>query len=466
MGVALLALMLATGAVCGEPQNNKISMRIMGLPSGHATGVQAKLGHTLLKGFLKKYPQYNPEPFHMLTIKGGMDEGPLMAIATGVEPHGIYVNFRQSSTYINHGFLAPLDILLARHLSENPRVREVTENGEWAEDPTDAEIADALAQLKSKVVPAVWPVIYREAEPRPGVPEGKHVWALPYGTLVKALIYRKDVFKKAGLDPERPPRDWKEFMAYSRQIKTLPNCFGTHLTRGPAVSYSIYNFLVANGTRFMRQDKDGRWHAAFNSTETAETILYVLRLMKEPFEIDGKEYIGCVYAPMQMGTHGLKWRRGEIGMQFTALSFDHVQNFNPAIIGIAPAPFAPSGERGTILNATMRGVFSGSTPQQQLGVLRYIWYSATDKVQRERTRIMVDYGYGQFLDPHDLKECGYNDILAKVPEAWKATMATALENGVPEPYGKNSQQIYWKVSKPINWALDRPELLDLPSPDA
>jgi len=461
-----LAGILCYSALAGQAEESRIQMRIMMLPSVRDTGVKAELGQTMLKGFLAKYPQYDPQPFHMLSIRGGMDEGPLMAIATGVEPHGIYVNFRQSSTYINHGFLAPLEILLARHLSENPRVREVGDDGNWQEDPTDAEIADALAQLKSKVVPAVWPVIYREAEPRPGIPEGKHVWALPYGTLVKALIYRKDVFKKAGLDPERPPRDWDEFTAYCRRIKTVPNCFGAFIGRGPGVSYYTYNFLVANGARFMRQDKDGRWHAAFNSNEAAESILYVLRLMKEPFTVDGEAYVGSVYAPMGGGEQNLKWNRGEIGMRFEYLSFDMAREINPAVTGVAPAPIAPSGDRGAELNCTMRGVFAGSTLEQQLGVMRFLWYGATDEARRERTRIMVDYGYGQFLDPRDLEQFGYDDILAKVPPAWKETMATALKHGVPEPYGKNTQQIYLKVSEPINWALNRPELLELPHDEA
>jgi multiple sugar transport system permease protein len=469
-GVFLLALCLfACGAAraADAADDGKIAMRIWGLPSASATGVRAKLGQTMLQGFLERYPQYAPEPFHMLAIReGGMDEGPLMAIATGVEPHGIYVNFRQSSTYINHGFLAPLEILLARHLSDNPRVREVTADGAWAEDPTDAEIADALAQLKSKVIPAVWPVIYREAEPRPGVPTGKHVWALPYSTLVKALVYRKDVFKRAGLDPNRPPRDWHEFLDYARRIKTLPNVFGSHLGRGDHVSYYIYNFIVGNGGRFMRQDTDGTWHAAFNTRPVAEAIYYTLRLMKESYEIDGQTYEGCVYAPMGHSDSNLKWDRGEIGMRFEYLSFDRTTEMNPAVTGIAPAPLAPSGQRGTELNCMMRGVFGKASPEVQLGVMRYIWYGAGDEMRRKQTDIMVEYGYGTFLNPRDLEEFGYTDILAQVPASWKDTMETALEHGVPEPYGKNTQQIYIKVSEPINWAIDRPELLELPREDA
>jgi len=457
--VALLGAAARGAAGGGEP----VRLRIMGLPHATSTGVQARLGQALLRGFLDRYPQYDPRPFHMLSIRGGMDEGPLMAIATGVEPHGIYVNFRQSSTYINHGFLAPLEILLARAVSANPDVRALDRHGQWRADPTDAEIAAALAQIKARVVPAVWPVVYREAEPRPGVPTGPHVWALPHATLVKALVYRKDVFQAAGLDPERPPRDWDEFREYCRRIKTLPNTFGTMFIGGRGASYSIYNFMVANDVRYMRQDPAGRWHAAFDTRQAAETVLYVLDLLKGRYTVDGKTYTGCMYAPLSGGRDVLlKWRRGEIGMRFEYLSFDEVSSFNPALTGVAPAPYAPSGMRGTELNCRMMGVFSGATPAQQLGVMRYIWYRTGEDARRTATGIMVEYGFGPFLDPRDLVRFGYPDIAEKVPSDWRTAMRTALAAGVPEPYGKNTQQIYDKVSEPINWAFDRPELLDLP----
>ncbi|MBN1557290.1 MAG: sugar ABC transporter permease, partial [Lentisphaerae bacterium] len=180
----------------------------------------------------------------------------------------------------------------------------------------------------------------------------------------------------------------------------------------------------------------------------------------------GETYEGCVYAPMGRSDANLKWDRGEIGMRFEYLSFDRATEMNPAVTGIAPAPRAPSGLRGTELNCTMLGAFGAAPPEVQLGVMRYIWYGASDAMRRKRTEIMVEYGYGTFLNPRDLEEFGYTDILAQVPPAWRETMETALEQGVPEPYGKNTQQIYLKVSEPINWAIDRPELLDLPREDA
>jgi multiple sugar transport system permease protein len=472
-GLVLLAagLALSTAAAVEDERatdDGKTLLRIMYLPKPTDTGVNAKVGRAIVRGFLKKYPQYTLEPFHMLSIKGGsMDEGPLMAIATGVPPHGIYVNFRQSSTYINHGFLEPLEILLARIDSSNPKTRQTDAQGNWIEDPTPDEIQNALERIMARVVKPVWPVIYREAEKREGVPRGKHVWAMPYGTLARALIYRKDVFKEAGLDPERPPENWEEFLEYCRKIKAVPGKYGYMFQRGPSVSWSIYNFMVSNGVRYMRQDENGDWHAAFNTDKAAEAIYYVLRLAKEPFEADGEEKIGCVYAPLGGGPeYALKWKRGEIGMRFTYLSFDRTQEINPAMTGVAPTPLAPNGNRGGELNCTMLGVFSGSTPEQKLGVMRFIWYRAGDDAEKAKTKIFVDYGYGRFLNPDALEKFGYTDILRKVPEGWKTATRSAFESGVPEPYGKNTQLIYRKVSVPINWALNRPELLELPRDEA
>ncbi|MCF7854652.1 MAG: extracellular solute-binding protein [Candidatus Pacebacteria bacterium] len=459
-------VLLPVPARSAAAEDEKTVLRIMGLPRASSSGVTAKIGRMRIREFTRKFPQYKLEPFHMLSIRGGMDEGPLMAIATGMPPHGIYVNFRQSSTYINHGFLAPLEELYARIHSDNPKTRQADDNNKWLADPSDEEIEAAVEFFKSNVVGPVWPVIYREAEQREGLPKGKHVWAMPTSTLANALIYRKDVFKEAGLDPERAPQDWEEFLEYSRAIKQLPNKYGFYFGRGPTVSYSVYNFMVSNGVRYLRQNEEGEWEAAFNTVDAAETIYYVLKLSKGKFTADGETYQGVAYSPMGGGEVNLKWQRGEIGMRFTYLSFDRGQSINPATTGVAPTPVAPSGKRGGELNCTMMGVFADGTPEQQLGTMRYILYSTGEEAQRMKTRMMVDHGYGRFLDPDKLEKFGYDDVLKKVPEEWVNAVRAAQKAGVPEPYGKNTQMIYERVSVPINWALNRPELLDLPKDEA
>ncbi|NLF23449.1 MAG: extracellular solute-binding protein, partial [Lentisphaerae bacterium] len=421
-------------------------LRLQTLPSPVSTDISAQVSRVIVQEFAALYPQYKLEAFAFPGIEGmAMDQGPLMAIATGVPPHGMYVNFRQSSSYIDHGFLVPLEILLARLNSADPRARAADAAGNWLADPSPAEVEEALAMLRARIVDAAWPVLYREADTdRAGVPRGKHVWALPYGQLVRALLYRKDVFNEAGLDPERPPRDWNEFLDYSRKIRALPGKFGFMYSTGIHVSWGVYSFMVSNGVRYMEKGADGRWRAAFNTPAAAETIYYLLELTRQPFETEAGETLsGAVFAPLGGGQEmDLKWQRGEIGMRCSYLTFGRGLDINPALVGIAPAPASYSGMSASELNCGSTGVFAGSPPAQQLGVMRFIWFQTGELAERIRTRMFIDAGYGTFLDPEVLAKYGYDDILAQVPEDWKNTVRDALRNGVPEPYGKNTQTIY------------------------
>ncbi len=90
-------------------------------------------------------------------------ETDLLAIAGGMPPDVLYVNFRKSSLFISNDFLYPLDEYFAKMSEEEQNAR---------------------------VYPTIWPVIKRKG------PNGKvHIWAMPYGgALGKLLFYRKDLF--------------------------------------------------------------------------------------------------------------------------------------------------------------------------------------------------------------------------------------------------------------------------------
>src|SRR5437773_2389804 len=82
-------------------------------------------------------------------------------------------------------------------------------------------------------------------------PDGaRHWYAYPWGNLVMALFYRKDLFQDAGLDPEKPPRDWNEMLAMSRRI-TNPEkgIFGMGFGAGVDASWNFYTLLCSAGAR-------------------------------------------------------------------------------------------------------------------------------------------------------------------------------------------------------------------------
>ncbi|MBW6396134.1 extracellular solute-binding protein [Thermus sp. SYSU G05001] len=49
---------------------------------------------------------------------------------------------------------------------------------------------------------------------------GKNYY-IPWGLDVTVMAYNKELFKRAGLDPNKPPRTWAEFLDYAKKIQAL-----------------------------------------------------------------------------------------------------------------------------------------------------------------------------------------------------------------------------------------------------
>ncbi|MEW2497594.1 extracellular solute-binding protein [Streptomyces nodosus] len=103
-------------------------------------------------------------------------------------------------------------------------------------------------------------------------PDGK-MYGLPNGQYSLGLVYNRDLFKKAGLDPDRPPATWEEVRQAAKKISALGD--GT-------VGYADYSKNNQGGWHFtswvysMGGDiavrKDGRWKAAFDSEAGRNTL--------------------------------------------------------------------------------------------------------------------------------------------------------------------------------------------------
>ena len=85
-------------------------LRAVGVPSGAVYGPIGESQLRVMDALLKRHPDLRLVPATGISIPGRtMDTQPLMQIAGDVSPDVIYVNFRQSDTYIRNKFLYPLD---------------------------------------------------------------------------------------------------------------------------------------------------------------------------------------------------------------------------------------------------------------------------------------------------------------------------------------------------------------------
>ena len=140
-------------------------VRSWGVPSGEPQGVEGECSVRVAEAFRALHPEARLEPSGGLVLPGGrgMDTTPLMQIAGDVAPDAMYVNFRQSDTYVRNRFLMPLDAWLER---EDGLAPEATREAHRLSNP---EYLDLLRtgprfeeELRDRLPPVLWDVIRRE----------------------------------------------------------------------------------------------------------------------------------------------------------------------------------------------------------------------------------------------------------------------------------------------------------------
>ncbi|MBN2307732.1 MAG: extracellular solute-binding protein [Candidatus Hydrogenedentes bacterium] len=441
--VIVLASMLARGAAgapAAGPERGEwspLTIKVYDLPKPGDPNITFRAERAVVDAFLAKPENANVQlvPFSGLRATGmSMEVGPLMAIAGGVAPDVLYVNFRKSDSYIQEGFLYPLDEYIIAE--SKARGIPIDEHHPFRDD----EVPELL---KDRVPRPVWPVVYRRG------PDGeKHVYALPHGTLVIAMMYRKDVFREAGLDPEQPPRTWDEFRDAAVRI-TDPErgVYGVALVSGKMSSWRLMSFLWSAGAEAIEQDEAGQWRAAFDSDEAVLAVDFYRELCQIPFEKYGKTYEGVAYRDSDLWR---LWAEGKIGIFFGYLDAMLLAQANPELTGIAPVPRGPGGESASELNCKMMGLSATTTdPARRQKAWEYVFYYDGQEARRIKTEVYVQSGFGRFVNPVSLREFGYTEYIRQVPKVWLETFEDALERGKPEPYGKNCDLIYHEISRPL-----------------
>ncbi len=172
----------------------------------------------------------------------------------------------------------------------------------------------------------------------------EQVWALPYETLVRVLMYRKDAFRKAGLDPNKPPRNWQEYYDYARRL-TIPSegAFGTILAAGPQAAYDWIQFLWAAGGDAVKFDpQTEEWSASFGSEAGVKAMEFYLKLAATKWkDFSGKPQTGFA---IREGEWGYLWQeaRSECGWTTSASKTWAVTTI-PIFSALHPVLLVPAG---------------------------------------------------------------------------------------------------------------------------
>lgn len=420
LALTFLSPVLLPAASGASPQDKDVvELRLWGgdwgIPAKDSTDPWRRAQRRVFERFAELHPDINIVSASGLQVQGpAAESGLLMAMAGGTAPDVFYVNFRKLDNYINQGFLLKLDDYVKK-------------------DP----------EVLARVHPTIRKVITVNG----------HVYSMPWFQCVMALYYRKDLYRAAGLDPNKPPKDWDEFYRYCQKL-TIPEKgqYGFGFSAGPAgTAFHWINFLWQAGGDIVAQDKKGEWHCVFNNDAGVTALKFFRKLVVDPWKrpSDGKIINGVA---SHTTTYSTDITQDKIAQWF-GYSYDMVTNrqsgLNPALLGIAALPAGPAG-RANEINAGMWGINSQIKDQRvRDAAWEYVKFMSSEEADRIRTKAYVEAGLGKTVSPDKLAKFGYKEYLRNIPKGWIEANTEAFKHGRPEPHGKNCEMIYIELDYPL-----------------
>ena len=383
-----------------------------GIPPKEATSTTAQVRRAVFEEFHRQNPDVTVVNAGGLSLSGDFaDNAFLMSMAGSAAPDVFYVNFRQYTTFQEQSFCRPLDDLIAK----DP----------WIMDRVNPTVRKVLTSYDGKI------------------------YAMPFFQVAVALYYRKDLFREAGLDPNRPPKDWAEFKDYCRKL-TKGKQVGFAFSSPPG--YQWQNFLYQAGGEVVEPAEGGRWRSKINTPEAGKAVQFYRELVTETWADKGASR-----GPAAMNSKDLNddVRLGRTAM-WLGYTNDVVMNNNndvpPSLIGVAALPAGPAGTRNEV-NAGMWAINAAVTDPKKLDACwRFIKFFAGDEAARINTQKCVELGLGNLVNPTWLKKFGHEDLLAQVDPAYVKANEQLFQTGHPEPYGKNCQQVYTVLDNALDMA--------------
>ncbi len=206
--------------------------------------------------------------------------------------------------------------------------------------------------------------------------EGKML-SMPFNSSTPVLYYNKEAFKKAGLDPNKPPKTWPEVADYARKlVKVGYTGFSTawiswiHLENFSAW-HNVPIGTKANG--FGGLDTE----FVFNSPLHVKHIQQLADWQKENiFVYGGRRNLG-----------NAKFSSGEVAMYTESSAgyagFKKTCKFDFGTSMLPYWPDAPGAPQNTIIGGASLWVMAGHSPEEYKGVATFFKYLSSPAVQAD-----------------------------------------------------------------------------------
>ena len=233
---------------------------------------------------------------------------------------------------------------------------------------------------------------------------GGKTWGIPFQRSTIVLYWNKELFKEAGLDPNRPPATWKEMTEYAQKL-TRHDASGNITQYGVQIPSSGFPYWLfqglttPNGVELMNAAGTETY---FDKPEVIEALAYWVDL--------GRKHKVMPTGVVEWGTTPKDFFEKKIAMMWTTTgNLTNVRNNAKFDFGVAMLPQAK--RRGSPTGGGNFYVFKKATKEQQLAAVKL----AKFMTQPERAAQWgIDTGY-----------------VAVRPDAWQTAKMTEYVKGFP-----------------------------------
>lgn len=212
-----------------------------------------------------------------------------------------------------------------------------------------------------------------------GTVDGKK-YTLPFVSDVSIMAWNKDLYEKAGLDPDQGPKTIAEFEEQAKKVAALneDGVAGSYFMgqSGGGLTFTLFPSIWADGEAVMNDDGT----EATLTSDSAKAVFKAYRDLAETqngLGAGSKEETGATWtAPFQNGKVGVMPYPG------TAIAaIIEAEKEGGFKVGVAPIPGAKEGEGSTYLGGDAMGISKNSKHVDQ--AWNFVSWLMSEKAQKE-----------------------------------------------------------------------------------
>lgn len=204
---------------------------------------------------------------------------------------------------------------------------------------------------------------------------GGKTWGVPFQRSTIVMYYNKEMFKEAGLDPNKPPTSWAEMAEAARKL-TKKDAAGKVTTYGvqiPSSGFPYWLFqalAIQNGVALAN---DAGNAVKFNDPKVIEALEYWVDLTKQAVHPSGI---------VEWGTTPKDFFEKKVAMMWTTTgNLTNVKNNAKFDFGVAMLP--AKLQKGSPTGGGNFYIFKKSSPAQQEAAFKFIqWMTQPEQAAR------------------------------------------------------------------------------------